>query len=184
MIIITNDTLEAINDKKISLDMFFILYNKAFGQNFTSYYKPDTSIYQSMVDRGLLQKSRNISKKGRMFMEEIYNYIDGRKDVSDKFDEFWDKFPKTDEQGLFSKTRSLREGKPTCRLKFDQIVRSGYKPDDIIRGLENEIEYRKKSSHKENKFKYMRGSVKWLELRIFENWLDDGPKTTEFIKLT
>lgn len=97
------------------------------------------------------------------------------------FEKWWAAYPSTDEfehKGKkFKGNRGLRTNKAECKLKLLKVLEEGdYTIEDLIKALEVEVHMKKESSisEGENKLKYMRNSLTYLNQRTFENFIELG----------
>lgn len=102
-----------------------------------------------------------------------------RKPATSEFEEWWAKFPGTDnfewKGKKFTGSRALRASKPDCQVKFDKILIEGeYTAQQLIAALEYEVYQKKEQSVKlgENKLKYMHNSLTYLNQRDFEPFIE------------
>jgi len=94
---------------------------------------------------------------------------------TDYFDEFWNTFPSSDKYLNFPKSRILRVSKDECKKKYYSILSKGkYTHEDLLKALRYEIELNNSATtYKENKFKFMKNSLTWLNQAYYETLLDD-----------
>ncbi len=85
----------------------------------------------------------------------------------EKFEEFWDNYPVSDEFFNFQKTRTLRLNKPYTRKEYVKQSKI-YGEDFIIDALRKEVEDRmENSSGKKNSFTFMKSSLNYLKEQAF-----------------
>ena len=75
----------------------------------------------------------------------------------------------------FTGSRTLRNSKDDCRLKFDKILLEGeYTPEQLIEALSFDVLQKKEASVKEktNKLKYMQNSLTYLNQRSYEPFIE------------
>lgn len=95
------------------------------------------------------------------------------------FEEWWKSYPGTDtfvhKGKKFAGSRSLRQNKEECLLKFDKILLEGeYTAKDLIDALLLDVHQKKESSVKlsTNKLTYMQNSLTYLNQRSFEPYIE------------
>ena len=102
-----------------------------------------------------------------------------KKPLDTDFDQWYKAFPGTDtftHKGMtFTGSRTLRNSKDDCRLKFDKILLEGeYTPEQLIEALSFDVLQKKEASVKEktNKLKYMQNSLTYLNQRSYEPFIE------------
>ena len=92
---------------------------------------------------------------------------------------WWAAYPGTDtfehKGRKFVGSRSLRQNKEECRLKFDKILIEGeYSVQELINALEYDVLMKKENSVKtgNNKLSYMQNSLTYLNQRSFESFIE------------
>lgn len=148
---------------------------------------PRVKIVMNLVKLGYLHiesynavNNPNITEKGEKVLDEI-NYRQNyekpnisNEDVDIYFEDFWKTFPSWDNSILknYSKTRNLKSDKQGCKKIYSKLLNT-YSHSDIMKGLHNEIAFRKNTSNAgDNKFIYMKNSKTWLSQKEFENYLE------------
>lgn len=161
-----------------------------------------SSLYLTLVRKNYLTLEGKITIDGK----DLLSYLNIESDVKvliaekavkklDQFEQWWKNFPSTDrvydEQGniKFQETRSLRNGKPQCKIKYDKIISEGiYSHEDMVNALIYERELRNKQSLQENqnKMTFMSNSKTYLHNNMYESFmgmksLDSSIKFTTYI---
>jgi len=95
------------------------------------------------------------------------------------FEEWWKSYPGTDmflhKNKKFVGSRSLRQNKEECLLRFDKILLEGeYTAKDLIDALLLDVHQKKENSVKlgVNKLTYMQNSLTYLNQRSFEPYIE------------
>lgn len=192
---------EELIKKSYSLDIIFLL--KLIGEQYDV--KPlceesakIKALYQSLIRKGLIseadEKVTTVGKELLVFIStKEPNKIIKRKPALTEFEEWWKVYPGTDtfthNGRKFVGSRSLRQNKEECRLKFDKILLEGeYTAKDLIEALVFDVEQKKANSIKTgiNKLTYMQNSLTYLNQRSFEAFIElikDGAKVEEAPKV-
>lgn len=140
------------------------------------------SLYTSLERKGLVSdgKVTMIGKELIVFAEsESADKIVKRKPATGEFAMWWAAYPGTDtfehKGRKFVGSRSLRQNKEECRLKFDKILIEGeYSIGELIAALEYDVLMKKENSVKtgNNKLSYMQNSLTYLNQRSFESFIE------------
>lgn len=140
------------------------------------------SLYTSLERKGLVSggKVTMIGKELIVFTEsESADKIVKRKPANSEFTMWWAAYPGTDtfehKGRKFIGSRSLRQNKDECRLKFDKILIEGeYSVGELIAALEYDVLMKKENSVKtgNNKLSYMQNSLTYLNQRSFESFIE------------
>ena len=140
------------------------------------------SLYTSLERKGLVSggKVTMIGKELIVFTEsESADKIIKRKPATSEFAMWWAAYPGTDtfehKGRKFVGSRSLRQNKEECRLKFDKILIEGeYSIGELIAALEYDVLMKKENSVKtgNNKLSYMQNSLTYLNQRSFESFIE------------
>jgi hypothetical protein len=192
---------EELIKKSYSLDIIFLL--KLIDEQYDV--KPlceesakIKALYQSLIRKGLIseadEKVTTVGKELLVFIStKEPNKIVKRKPALTEFEEWWKVYPGTDtfthNGRKFVGSRSLRQNKEECRLKFDKILLEGeYTAKDLIEALVFDVEQKKANSIKTgmNKLTYMQNSLTYLNQRSFEAFIElikDGAKVEEAPKV-
>lgn len=192
---------EELIKKSYSLDIIFLL--KLIDEQYDV--KPlceesakIKALYQSLIRKGLIseadEKVTTVGKELLVFIStKEPNKIVKRKPALTEFEEWWKVYPGTDtfthNGRKFVGSRSLRQNKEECRLKFDKILLEGeYTAKDLIEALVFDVEQKKANSIKTgiNKLTYMQNSLTYLNQRSFEAFIElikDGAKIEEAPKV-
>lgn len=143
-----------------------------------------STIYQSLIRKGLItdngEKLTTIGKELLTFIDtEDKIKIIKKKSSVDDFDEWWKSFPGTDtfiyKNKKFTGSRSLRQNKEDCKVKFNKIIIEGdYTAKQLINALNYDVEQKKEASFKQgtNKLTYMQNSLTYLNQRSFEPFIE------------
>lgn len=141
-------------------------------------------LYQSLVRKGLISNmTQEITLTGR----EILAYADSdikeplrrkKQSVSD-FDKWWKIFPSTDnfeyKNKKFMGSRSIKNNREECRIKFNKILSEGdYVSDEIVDATLLDIFLKKEASVRQgdNKLTYIQNSLTYLKQRSYEPFID------------
>jgi hypothetical protein len=84
----------------------------------------------------------------------------------EKFEEFWETYPLSDEYFNHRKTRTLRMNKAFTLKEYKKKAKI-YGEDFIISALRKEIEDRMENSIQRNSFTYMKSSLNYLKEEAF-----------------
>jgi hypothetical protein len=142
------------------------------------------TIHQSLIRKGLITDDGSeltlIGKELLEFIETpmVNKFVKKKPDVTD-FENWWKAFPGTDsfthKDRTFGGSRTLRQNKEACKLKFDKILLEGeYTAQDMIEALEYDVLQKKENSIKQkaNKLTYMQNSLTYLNQRSFEPFIE------------
>jgi hypothetical protein len=176
-----------INKKNYNLDIIYLLSlieNKIDISLLTSESVKISALYQSLIRKGLVNDSGDklttIGKDLLKFLDEedSVKFIK-KKTSTDFFEKWWQAFPGTDKFSYkgksFSGSRSLRQNKENCKIKFNKIILEGdYTAEQVINALLYDVEMKKEASIKQgtNKLTFMQNSLTYLNQRSFEPFIE------------
>lgn len=183
---ITPYHFEELIKKSYSLDQIFML--KLIEQEFdTNPLKTNSlkiaTIYTSLIRKGLMTEDDKLTNSGKellVFMESKENAkIIKRKPSTTEFNDWWLSYPGTDNfthAGItFKGSRTLRQSKDECRIKFDAIINEGeYTAIQLIDSLKFDVLQKKEESIRlrSNKLSYMQNSLTYLKQKSFEPFIE------------
>ncbi len=177
---------EELIKKSYSLDQIFML--KLIEQEFdldplkANSLRIDT-IYQSLIRKGLVSDEDKLTTTGK----ELLVFLDTkestkiikRKPATTEFNDWWASYPGTDNfthAGItFKGSRTLRQNKDECRLKFSSIINEGeYTAIQLIDSLKFDVLQKKEESVRvrNNKLSYMQNSLTYLNQKSFEPFIE------------
>ena len=177
---------EELIKKSYSLDHIFLLKLIHDGYDISSLVKNSmkiNAIEQGLIRKGLVTDNGALTTIG----VELLVFLDSKeqtkfvkkKPLDTDFDQWYKAFPGTDtftHKGMtFTGSRTLRNSKDDCRLKFDKILLEGeYTPEQLIEALSFDVLQKKEASVKEktNKLKYMQNSLTYLNQRSYEPFIE------------
>lgn len=187
---------EEIIKKSYSLDLVYML--KMIAEDLDISLMRERSIkintlYDSLIRKGLISEEGKLTVIGHELLDFMgkssATKIIKRKPATSEFDMWWNAYPSTDtfeyKGRKFVGSRSLRQGKDDCRIKFDKILIEGdYTADTLIKALKVEVEQKIESSYRTgtNKLSYMQNSLTYLRQRTFESFvplINSETKSTE-----
>ncbi len=93
------------------------------------------------------------------------------------FDEWWNKYPISDEHSFFPMTRPLRVRKEECRILFNKVIKNGISLHDLLSALDKEVTTRRNRSIDSNEMKYMTNSLNYLQGQYYLPWMEEENKT-------
>jgi hypothetical protein len=156
------------------------------------------NLFQTLERKGLIGTDQKLTLQGKellSFMEsEGEVKIAKKKAGPSEFEEWWKAYPGTDtfthKGKRFTGSRSLRQNKDECRLRFEKILLEGeYTLADMLAALKFDVEQKKENSVKTgaNKLTYMQNSLTYLNQRSFEPYIElvrEGAQVEEANKPT
>lgn len=151
------------------------------------------ALLQSLVRKGLIseaEKATTLGKELLIFAQSTETTkLVRRKPVTTEFEEWWKHYPGTDtfehKNKKFTGSRSLRQNKEECRLKFDKIILEGeYTAEQLTEALKFDVHQKKEKSYQtnSNKLSFMQNSLTYLNQRSYEPFIElikAGEKTEE-----
>lgn len=192
---------EELIKKSYSLDLIYLLKLIHTEVDITEMCNESAKIvnlYDTLIRKGLISEHENkITTVGLELLAFIESTeekkIVKRKPATSDFDRWWAAYPGTDtfktETTIFSGSRSLRQNKEECRLKFDKILLEGeYTAQELIDALVFDVNQKKQNSikTKTNKLTYMQNSLTYLNQRSYEPFIElikQGAKVDEAPKI-
>ena len=193
---------EEIIKKSYSLDVIFLLKlidEQMDVQPMCKNSMKIAALYQTLIRKGLIsdtdEKVTTIGKELLHFLttKETTKIIKRKPELSE-FEEWWKAYPGTDtftyKGKSFNGSRSLRQNKDECRIKFDKILIEGeYTAVKLIEALKFDVLQKKENSIKTgiNKLTYMQNSLTYLNQRSYEPFIElinEGAKIEEAPKIT
>jgi hypothetical protein len=193
---ITLSHFEELIKKSYSLDLVFLLKlieEEADISGLCENSAKVCALLQSLVRKGLVTEQNKITLQGKELLTFIGNEqptkIVKKKAPDSEFEEWWKAFPGTDtfvHKGVkFTGSRSLRQNKEDCKLKFNKILLEGdYTAAELIAALNYDVLQKKENSVKQrsNKLTYLQNSATYLNQRSFEPFIElikEGVKVEE-----
>jgi hypothetical protein len=155
-------------------------------------------ICQGVYRKGLISQDHKITRVGKNVLSFIKETAPKEtvlktKTINEDFERWWKAYPGTDtfehNGKKFSGSRSLRNDKENCKLRFNSILAEGeYTVDDLIAALEFDVLQKKENSVKtgSNKLTFMQNSYAYLNQRTFESFIElikTGVKVEETNKI-
>ena len=192
---------EELIKKTYSLDLIFLLKMLEEGIDTTELCANSVrvcNLFQTLERKGLIGTDQKLTLQGKellSFMEsEGEVKIAKKKAGPSEFEEWWKAYPGTDtfthKGKRFTGSRSLRQNKDECRLRFEKILLEGeYTLADMLAALKFDVEQKKENSVKTgaNKLTYMQNSLTYLNQRSFEPYIElvrEGAQVEEANKPT
>ena len=142
------------------------------------------ALLSSLIRKGLIsEKDEKITTIGK----ELLKFIDSKeekkivkqKPATTEFNDWWLAYPGTDtfthKGKTFTGSRTLRQNKDECRLKYDKILIEGeYTSSQLIEALKFDVLQKKEASllQKTNKLTYMQNSFTYLNQRSYEAFIE------------
>ena len=141
------------------------------------------AIYQGLLRKGLITDQDKLTLTGKDLLDFLETdeetKIVKKKIVSKDFDEWWKTYPGTDtfihKNKKFTGSRSLRQNKEACRLKFNKIIDEGeYTVSQLIEALSYDVNQKKQNSIATgtNKLTYMQNSLTYLNQCSYEPFIE------------
>ena len=178
---------EELIKKSYSLDHIFLL--KLIEQQIDIQPLCDGSMKIAALLSGLIRKGliSEHDEKITTIGKELLIFIDSKeekkivkqKPATTEFNDWWLTYPGTDtfthKNKTFSGSRTLRQNKDECRLKYDKILLEGeYTSSQLIEALKFDVLQKKEASLKENtnKLTYMQNSFTYLNQRSYEAFIE------------
>jgi len=141
-------------------------------------------IHQSLIRKGLITDAGNklttIGKDLIKFieLEDDLKFVKKKSSV-DEFELWWKSFPGTDtfthKNKKFTGSRTLRQAKEDCKIKFNKIIIEGeYTTKQLVDALNYDVEQKKEASIKQgtNKLTFMQNSLTYLNQRSYEPFIE------------
>lgn len=178
---------EELIKKGYSLDIIFLLLLIEKNIDITEMVNNSakiSAIYQSLVRKGLITDH---DEKLTIMGKELISFIKtkGEEKIVKKktslteFETWWKTFPGTDtfthKGRKFTGSRSLRQNKEDCKVKFNKILLEGdYTAKQLTDALQYDVEQKKEASIKQgtNKLTYMQNSLTYLNQRSYEPFIE------------
>ena len=178
---------EELIKKGYSLDIIFLLLLIEKNIDITEIVSNSakiSAIYQSLVRKGLITDH---DEKLTIMGKELISFIKTKgvekivkkKTSLTEFETWWKTFPGTDtfthKGRKFTGSRSLRQNKEDCKVKFNKILLEGdYTAKQLTDALQYDVEQKKEVSIKQgtNKLTYMQNSLTYLNQRSYEPFIE------------
>lgn len=147
----------------------------------------EKGLIQSLYRKGAIDDNNQITLEGRGILEYLETPekrefslksfpLEGERD----FEEWWGIYPGTDtiirdKKIVIKGSRSLRNDKEGCKVKFLKILQEGtYKANQIISALKYEVDERISKSLREHKnhLSFMKNSLTYLNQKSFESFIE------------
>lgn len=188
---------EELIKKGYTLDSYFMLKLVDEGYDLSSTFEnvKMKTLFAFLVRKGLVTETDGkITSVGR----DLITFMSSRAKTTtiakrtlavNDFETWWKAYPGTDtfehKGRRFSGSRTLRQNKEECFIKFDKVIMEGeYTARDLIDALLLDVHQKKEASVKQktNKLTYMQNSLTYLNQRSFEPFIElvkQGVKTQE-----
>lgn len=142
------------------------------------------ALLSGLIRKGLISEH---DEKITLLGKELLSFIDSKeekkivkqKPATTEFNDWWLTYPGTDtfthKGKTFSGSRTLRQNKDECRLKYDKILLEGeYTSSQLIEALKFDVLQKKEASLKDNtnKLTYMQNSLTYLNQRSYEPFIE------------
>lgn len=141
------------------------------------------ALYFSLIRKGLITEDEKLTIQGKELLTFISSdkktKIIKHKAPSEQFEEWWKSYPGTDtfthKGKTFRGSRTLRQAKEDCKLKFNKILLEGeYTHTQLIDALNYDVLQKKEMSviQNSNKLTYMQNSLTYLNQRSYEPFIE------------
>ena len=172
--------------KSYSLDHVYLLKMVEQQQDLSEFRKESMkfdSMYFSLIRKGLITEDEKLTIQGI----ELLKFIESKerkkivkhKASVQEFEDWWKAFPGTDtfthKGKSFRGSRTLRQAKDDCKVKFNKILLEGeYTSEQLIKALEYDVLQKKEMSviQNTNKLTYMQNSLTYLNQRSYEAFIE------------
>lgn len=143
-----------------------------------------SALHQSLIRKGLISDN---DERLTIMGKELLSFIKTEGEVKivkkkasvDEFETWWKTFPGTDtfthKGRKFTGSRSLRQNKEDCKIKFNKILLEGdYTAKQLTDALQYDVDQKKDASIKQgtNKLTYMQNSLTYLNQRSYEPFIE------------
>lgn len=151
------------------------------------------ALYNGLYRKGLITETDKLTTAGFELLAFIgtkntTKYIK-KKPATSEFEEWWKTYPGTDtftyKGKTFTGSRTLRNSKEDCRIKFDKILLEGeYTAAQLVEALQFDVLQKKEASinSKTNKLSFLQNSLTYLNQRSYEPFIElinEGAKIIE-----
>lgn len=177
---------EELIKKSYSLDHIFLL--KLIHENNDISPLLESSMKIKALEQGLIRKGL-ITDEGALTITgtELLVFLDTKTKtkflktkVNNKdFETWWKSYPGTDTFAYgdctFTGSRTLRQNKEECRIKFDKIILEGeYTAEQLTEAMKYDVNQKKAMSAKlrSNKLSFMQNSLTYLNQRSYEPFIE------------
>jgi hypothetical protein len=142
------------------------------------------ALHQSLIRKGLISDN---DERLTIMGKELLSFIKTEGEVKivkkkasvDEFETWWKTFPGTDtfthKGRKFTGSRSLRQNKEDCKIKFNKILLEGdYTAKQLTDALQYDVDQKKDASIKQgtNKLTFMQNSLTYLNQRSYEPFIE------------
>jgi len=162
---ITQEKINLIEDLGITLNEAAFLYSLRFGE-FTMEISPvrvkKLEVLGYLLE-GILTPKGEDTAALLTDTEIVVPYL------KEEFETFWVLYPADDGSDLHVPTRKLKGNKKEAYEEYAK-VRTESSQEEILKGLTNEINFRRGIP---DRFKYMKNIVNWLKNKVFLNYWED-----------
>ena len=178
---------EEIIKKGYSLDIIYLLKLVEEQVDLSSIVNNSARIaalHQSLIRKGLISDN---DERLTIMGKELLSFIKTEGEVKivkkkasvDEFETWWKTFPGTDtfthKSRKFTGSRSLRQNKEDCKIKFNKILLEGdYTAKQLTDALQYDVDQKKDASIKQgtNKLTFMQNSLTYLNQRSYEPFIE------------
>ena len=168
---INNNVLSKISEYFITVDELIFLYSEFLDLKWNISLTPGSLL---KLERLHYYENKTVTPTGESILFDCIGKlpsIEVPKPTGDRFDEIWLMFPRDDQYRHFDKTRPIRYNKIVTRKAYQDLINNGVTHEDLVKGLENELIYRKDSSTV-NLLKYMKASANWFETQQYLEFMN------------
>lgn len=182
----------ALQKAKVTLNCLYILENAIEGKDITALDDMNSlSAIATLQRKGYLSTKLEHTDKGKMLYDSIATEVviqKKEKIKDDKFNEWWEVYPSTDDFEYngkhFKGTQKKNIKKEECLVLFNKLIHGGLDPDKIISATKYHINSAKSLSLRKgtNQLSYIANSERYLREKMFEPFIGKGESKIEEVK--
>lgn len=164
---VTAKDIEIIKKLGLTLDEYFIIYNKMGQFSELPQYKPKNEVYENLRQKGLLDRKNDVPLHvAKIFDEDVISY-------DQDFEQWWKAFPTTDGFSHWPKTRQIKTDKPQAKRKYILAIEAGFSPLELLNAITRDVEQRMLNSTTTNNLKYIKSPARWLASQDYLAFLEE-----------
>lgn len=167
---INKETVLQANKNFLSVEELVYIYTVFINEDWEMKLAP--AAVNRLVRMGLLKDPKTITPEGEEVLAACSEQEVVTVEKTDKFEEFWSLYPKSDGFDRWPATRILRYSKPKTKEAYHNTIASGITHERLMKALKREIGFRSRPSSS-NEFKYMNNSVNYLKTQAYMNYDED-----------
>jgi hypothetical protein len=169
---VTAKDIEIIKKLNLTLDEYFIIYNKMGQFSELPLYRPKNEVYENLREKGLLDRKNDVSLEVKQVFANLNDeFLPSRAFLEHEFEQWWKVFPTTDQFKHWPRTRQIKTDKAQAKRKYIKAIEDGFSPEQLLEAIKADVDQRIKTSITSNNLKFIKSPARWLQSQDFADFL-------------